>query len=174
MKAKIVFLALIVLFLTLSCVTQKKCLQKFPPSTETITNTIVKDSIIYKDRIVEVKIPGALQIDSVPIPCPPPPDAYIPDTARAETEYAKAKAWFDYPNIRLKLIQKVSVLQVKLDSATKEAYHWKTIAEKVTVTPQPIITKYIPGFYKFCTFVFIGMVIATLGYLTFRIFVLKK
>jgi hypothetical protein len=57
---------------------------------------------------------------------------YIPDTAKAETEYAKAKAWWDYPVIALKLEQKDQVITFKLDSALMEAYYWRNEVTRIT------------------------------------------
>jgi hypothetical protein len=168
MKAISLFFTLLIALAGTSCITSKKCLQRFPPSRDTLRIEKIRDSIIYKDKLVEVKIPGATKIDSIPIPCPPPPLTYIPDTARAETEYAKGMAWFDYPNIQLKLIQKQSILQVRLDSAIKESYHWKTEYEKITNTPAPVVTKYIPGFYKVAFWLWIGVIIAIIGFIIIK------
>lgn len=145
MKTFILFLVLAVLFAGTSCVTQRKCLEKFPVKSDTVKIVTVRDSIVFKDKIVEIKIPGKTVIDSVVIPCPPPPPFYIPDTARAETEFAIAQAWFEYPHIALFLKQKESVLQVKLDSAITEKYYWRFEYEKIVKT---IETKYVPKIYK--------------------------
>jgi hypothetical protein len=174
MKTICLFFAFICLFTPFSCITQRKCLQRYPPSRDTIRIERTRDSLVYKDKIIEIKVPGAIKIDSIVIPCPPPPLSYIPDTVRTETEYAKAKAWFKYPNIQLKLFQKQSILQVKLDSAIKESYHWKTEYEKITNTPQPIIQKYIPSIYKVAFWLWIGVILTVAGYVAYRIFILKK
>jgi hypothetical protein len=154
---KAVLVIIIVSLTVSSCVTQKKCNEKFPSKRDTIRIETVRDSLVYKDKIVEVKIPGETRIDSVIIPCPPPPPTYIADTAKAETEYARAFAWFSYPRIKLRLEQKASILELKLDSAIKEAYQWRTKFEQITVTPQPV--KYIPTFYKYCLGFSIGVIL---------------
>ena len=155
---KAVLVIIIVSLTVSSCVTQKKCNKKFPSKSDTIRIETVRDSLVYKDKIVEVKIPGETIIDSVIIPCPPPPPTYIADTAKAETEYARAFVWFSYPRIKLKLEQKASILEFKLDSAIKEAYQWRTKFEQITVIPQPV--KYVPTFYKYCLGFSIGIIIA--------------
>lgn len=156
--------------LLMSCVTQRRCNIKFPPTTNTVTHETVRDSIVYMDKTVEVKIPGATVHDSVLIPCFPPV-SYVPDTARAETEYARAKAWFSHSSIKLKLEQKASILQVRLDSAIKESYQWKTKYEKVTIVPEPV--KYIPKIYKqamsVCIFIFAAAFIF-IGWKLFKFF----
>ncbi len=168
---KLIYLLLIVLLGT-SCVTQKRCLEKFPPGTDTIKIVQVKDSIVYKDTIITVTIPGDLQIDSVIIPCPEPPVTYVPDTAKAETEFAYALAWFDHRSIKLKLVQKKSELEIRLDNAIKEAYHWKSEYEKITVTPQPV--KYIPTIYKIALWLWVGVIITIIGYIVLKLFIFKK
>jgi len=140
---------------TLSCATQRKCIQKWQLRPDTIHTTSVRDSIVYRDTIVYISIEGKTVIDSVVIPCPPPPPAFIPDTARAETELAMAKAWWSYPVIKLDLYQKENLLEVKLDSAIMEAYHWRNEYEKIT---QVIKERYVPKIYKqaltICIFIF--------------------
>ena len=152
-----------------SCVTQKKCNEKFPPSKDTIHIVTVRDSIVFKDTTIYVEIPGETDIDTITIPCPPPPPSYIPKKAHAETSLAYADAWWEYPRIRLELVQKDTTIERRLENAQKEAYHWKSEYEKITVTPQPV--KYIPGIYKIALWLWIGVIIAILGYIAFKIFV---
>jgi hypothetical protein len=144
----------------MSCVTQKKCNAKFPPTTTTETIETVRDSIVYKDKLVPYYIPGETVHDSVPVPCPPPPPGFVPDTARAETEFARAKAWFSNSSIKLKLEQKATTLQLRLDSAVKEMYRWKTKYTNITTIPQPV--KYIPQRFK--TYRNIVFIIFALGF----------
>ena len=106
-------------------------------------------------------------IDSLVIPCPDPGPAYIPKKVCTETSQASACAWFEWPVIKIELLQKDTTLQIRLDNAIKEAYHWKTEYEKVTITPPPV--KFIPGFYKFATFCFIGLVLAFAGFVVLKI-----
>jgi hypothetical protein len=151
---KIVFFFIVILVFLSSCVTQRKCLEKFPPTRDTIRIVQVHDSIVYRDTTIVLTIPGETRVDSVPIPCPPPQASFIPDTAKAETPLANAKAWWNYPNIQLKLEQKDTTVLLK--AALKEAYHWKSEYEKVTTVPEPV--KYIPKIYKqalsICIFIF--------------------
>jgi len=127
----------------------------------------MRDSIVMKDTTIYIKLPGETVIDSIVIPCPDPGPAYIPKKVCAETSLAKACAWWSYPVIKLELIQKDTTLQIRLDNAIKEAYHWKSLYEKVHITPPP--EKFIPGFYKFCAFALIGIVLAFAGYITLKI-----
>ena len=138
-------IVLLLTFTSISCVTQKRCSLRFPAQADTVEVVFYRDSIVYRDTGSVVHIPGKVIHDTVPIPCPPPPPTYIPDTARAETEFAVAKAWFDYPNIDLLLTQKDTLLTFRFDSLIKEAYYWKekylTITNTVTVKKVPVIYK---------------------------------
>jgi len=124
-----------------------------------------------KDTVILIILPGEVQIDSVEIPCPPPPPIYIPDTARVETEFAYSLAWFDKNFIKIKLVQKKSELEVRLENALKESYYWKSQYEQIVITLQPI--KYIPKIYKIALWMWIG-VIATLVLFVIIKFGLKK
>lgn len=126
--------------------TQKRCLDKFPPVNDTIIIEVSRDSIVYKDTTLIVTLPPVTIHDSITVPCPEVP-GYIPDTVRAETEYAIAKAWLDPPVLMLRLDQKRSILEFKLDSALKESYYWK---EKYQTEKQTIIkeVRHIPKVYK--------------------------
>jgi hypothetical protein len=167
MKTKGSLIVFLILLILSSCVTQKRCYLKFPPTVDTIKITIIKDSIIYRDTTIFIKLPGELRIDSVEIPCPDVP-GYIPEKVFAETSLAKASAWWQFPNIRLELIQKDTTIERRLDNAIKEAWHWQEEYTKITKTPMEV--KVIPGFYKFCTYAFIGMFLALAGYIALRIF----
>lgn len=150
----ILYFALFVLFA--GCVTQKRCNYRFPPSVDSIRIETIKDSIVLKDTVIYIPIPGERVIDSVEIPCPEVL-GYIPKRVYAETSLAKASAWWQFPNIILELLQKDTTIIQRLDNALRDAYHWKTLYEKITVTPQPV--KYIPKIYKqsmvICIFIFI-------------------
>ena len=166
----------VILLITLSsllgsCATQRRCAKRFPPTVDTITIVEKRDSIVYRDTTIYVKLPVEIRIDSVEIPCPEVPN-YIPDTVKAETSLAIAKAYWKYPNIKLQLKNKDDSIQVRLDNAIKEAFHWKSEYQKVTVTPQPI--KVVPTIYKIALWLWIGVILAIAGYVSFRLFILKK
>ena len=169
-KVSIFVLSLFIAVLA-GCATQKRCNTKFPPSVDSIYKYVVKDSIVVKDTTIYIYLPGAVVHDSIEIPCPDPGPAYIPKKVYAETSLAKASAWFQWPNIKLELIQKDTTIEARLENAIKEMYHYKNLYTNVTNTLQPV--KYVPGFYKFCTFAFIGICLTLIGYIVLRIFVLK-
>lgn len=138
-------IVLLMTFASISCVTQKRCSLRFPAHADTVEVVFYRDSIIYRDTGSVVHIPGKVIHDTVSIPCPPPSPTFIPDTASAETEFAIAKAWFDYPNIDLLLTQKDTLLTFRFDSLIRDAYYWKdrylTVTNTVTVKKIPVIYK---------------------------------
>lgn len=160
-------LAISLIFALSSCLTQKRCFEKFPIQTDTVRIETIKDSIAYRDTLIYITIPGSVSVDSVIIPCPPPPSGFVPDTARADTELARAIAWYDYPAINLQLTQKDLTITSRLDSAIREIYHWKTEYEKIVAispkkTPIPVIYKLALGF---SVIFFLAVIIAFLLFL---------
>ena len=151
MKAGI---AILVILLT-GCVTQKKCLTKFPPVNDTIRIVILKDSVVYRDTTIFIHLPGQTTVDSVVIPCPPPTTEFISDTARAKTSLAFARAWWQYPNIQLRLVQTDTTIVARLDSAIMESYYWRNEYEQIK---QTIIVKKIPLIYKIAFWFVLGQI----------------
>ena len=126
MKNRIALFCLILVILSSSCVTRRKCLQKFPPTT-------TRDSI-YVETIKEVPvlIPGDTVKVEIPINCPDQ------DLVNIETS---------------RLIQQIKILNGKLisntlikpDTVFVHSKETKTVIKEVKV-PEPV--KYIPKIYK--------------------------
>lgn len=92
MKHIIIILSL----LLLGCVTQKRCLKKFPPQVSVVEN------IVYRDTIVYVNIPGQTSTDSVFIEVEVPLNV-LP--FRVNTEYCLAVAWVQNSMLKLDVTQ---------------------------------------------------------------------
>ena len=165
MKVKIILLVLLVF--ASSCVTQRRCLQKFPPTTN--TTTIVRDSIIeiLRDTTIYFDIVGETIIDSVFILCPEVPN-YVPDTARAETSLAIAKAYWSFPNIELELTQKDTTIERRLENALREIRRLSNTTTTVTIIPEPV--KYIPKINQIALWLWIGVLIALGGIGGFKLY----
>jgi hypothetical protein len=155
------------LFLTLlgqsGCVSYKKCLEKYPPSRDTLRITQVRDSIIYRDTTIYVKIQGETKHDSIFIKIPVEGKLFSFDTLRQDTPLASAEAWIADSYLQLKLTQKDTTILTKLNNAVMEAYHWRSEYEKVTETPKEV--KYIPKIYKIAFWIVLVAVIVLAGYL---------
>ena len=130
-------------FVLSGCATQRRCYEKWSMKPDTITKVVTRDSLVYRDTTIYYHLPGDTVTNEVIIPCPPPPiDNYIPDTARVETEFALAKAWWSYPKIKLYLEQKDKYLRLELDSALRESWHWRYEYLQVK---QVLKEKYVPA-----------------------------
>jgi hypothetical protein len=153
---KITVILVMLLLTSSSCVTQRKCNLKFPVQTDTLRIVTVRDSVVYKDATVFIHLPGEIRTDSIEIPCPPPPPSYIPRKVTAETSLAFAEAWWDYPSIKLVLVQKDTTIERRLEDALKEVYQWRN---ENTFLTKLIKEKYVPKIYKdalrICIFLFI-------------------
>jgi len=170
-KVNIFILSLFLAVLSMGC-SRRWCNSHFPPSVDSIYKYVVKDSIIIKDTTIYIHLPGEVVHDSIEIPCPDPGPAYIPKKVYAETSLAKASAWFQWPNIKLELIQKDTTITQRLENAIKEMYHYKNLYTNVTNTLQPV--KYVPGIYKIALWLWVGVILAVVGYVAVRLFVLKR
>ena len=160
---KFALFALTLLALLPSCVTQRKCLLKFPPppaDTVTFTDTQWRDTIIYRT------LPADTIRDSVEVvlPCPVPP-TFKSDTVRAVRPLASAAAWLHGNKLQLRLTLNETTLAFKLDSAIKAS-------AKTTVVTQQIIVekKVIPPFYRASLFVnlFLIVFVAAIFYIALR------
>ena len=163
MKFSVILIA--VILMTVSCVTQRRCNAKFPILHDTLRITILHDTIIFRDRLVPIHFSGDTVNALAPAPCPQIPN-FIPDTARAETALASAKAWLQFPNVYLQLIQKDTTIITRLEKAEQETIHWKSEYEQVKQTRE---VKYIPTIYKICLWSWIGVFILALLYIIIRL-----
>jgi len=166
-KFKIYFLTILMTSLAFSCVTQKKCLQKFPPSMDTLKIIQTKDSIVFKDKPVYFYIKGDTIRDSIFI------EVIVDrplnsDTIIKETSLAIAHAWVKRNFLNLVLMQKDTTIETNLENAIKEAYYWKSEYEKVTEITQPV--KYIPPIYKKALWVCIGLIVLLIAWGAWKIF----
>jgi hypothetical protein len=149
--------------LFVSCVTEKRCNNKFPPQIKTEYIEKVKDSIIYKYIDVPVYIKGdtVYQTDTVYIS----PNGLINSKpVYAETDFAKAMAKVFNSRLYLYLYQKDTTFNQRYDSVIKEAWHYKQLSEKKQIVKE---VKYIPGFYKFMTVVGIALSLLFIGLILF-------
>ncbi len=149
----------------MSCVTQRRCQQKFPVKPEIIveTTTIIKDTIIYRTRFVthfdtvyadtvirEVKIRPNMK------------------PVYAEVAFASALCMIVNNKLRLELVQKDSVLQTIIEVQEKEVLHWKEMYLNKTETIVREV-KFIPKIYKISLFIVIGLIVGFVGYLIVKL-----
>ena len=164
---KPLIISLIVILLFGSCVTQKKCASKFPPQVirERYDSISIKDSIIYKDRLIPYYIKGDTQFIEKLIPI----DVDISPII-LESSYSIAKAWVTNSKLKLQLEQKDQVIQFKLDSADKISKHWeyRYLQEKEKQTTV-IREKYTSKIHSIALLIVIGELITLIIYITIKI-----
>lgn len=166
---KVVILLLGVSVLFSGCVTQKRCSDKFPPQ-ETI---IVRDSVVYKDttiyipEIQYVVVPKIVR-DSIFIEPIYETGGVTSDTMYMESNFAWAKAWVMEYELYGTISDKDTTFTVKPQEDIKvinqkESYHTEKKTEVVEV-------RYIPKFYKFCFWWWLGTTIVILLFIAYKIF----
>jgi len=100
------------------------------------TDTLIKDTTItvYRDTTIYDTIPGEIQFDTVPVPCP---ERVISNVARANTRFCKAIAWVAGGKVILKLDQAEVVRKWRLDSAIVERDNYKEAYYTELLKPPP-------------------------------------
>jgi len=150
------------IILTTSCVTQRACLNKFPP----VVQTIVKDTTIYRDTVLYVFLPPDTVWDSIPV--------YINSEGRpitlariiTETRYARAEAWVSDSKLYQVLFHKQSALELKFDSLLREKQKTITIDRIVQlpceVTAMDRITRFTKWIFALAAIIFVGIFVLRL------------
>lgn len=145
MKLQILILSLFLALLS-GCVTQRKCNLKFPPSVQ-------RDSI-YVETVKEIPvlIPGDTINLEIPINCPDQDIVFVEN---------------------FKLRQQIRILNGKLVSNTLIKPDTVFVHTKETITKtkevkvlQPV--KFIPKFFKFCTWGFVFIILLIIGYFVIK------
>lgn len=131
---KLVFILITALLLG-GCVTQKKCLVKFPPDTVTRVETNIITE--YRDTIIYKHIPGDSVFVERIIPADIPPFNIEPLTARLPLSHSTA--WVNNGRLHLGLWIDSTTLQFKIDSAKAtvktDTHTIETVTVEVPVPP---------------------------------------
>ena len=142
---KIVYLVLFSLLVT-SCVTQRACMLKFPP------DTVIHVNIVYRDTIIPVYIPKHDTVYGF---------TDIHDTLIIHSGTAHGQSWVIHDTLKMNVWQSDTTLKVKIDSCIK-------IIDSQKKEIFTIREKYVPGFWKFCGFAFIGICVALIGFIVLK------
>ena len=145
---KLKTIGIILIFLSGSCVTQKKCLQKFPPS-------VTRDSsFVQKISMVPVMLPGFSNNIEVPV-------RDCPDQMLSDIENSKLKQQIQILNGKL-----ISTTFIKPDTVKVPVI--ETIIQNNEVkVPQPV--KFIPPIYKKCMYFTVFVIVAFLLFVGYKI-----
>lgn len=114
--------------------------------------TITRDSLVYRDTTIYVQLPrDTVRItDTLPVPMIGQKLNYGPVTKKNGLITVNAVIRNNILGIESYIND--SSIFVRIDSLQKEVYHWKTHTTTIVTPPE----KYVPGFYKFCLYWFIG------------------
>lgn len=168
MKSKILILALVILGFT-GCVTQKRCQEKFPPreSISVRDSIVIRDTVIYIPEVQYVIVPDTI-IDTVLIKPVYDDGGLISDTLYLVSKLSWARAWVKDYELFGTISDKDTTLVVKpteSQKVVKQTEKYKTI-EKTEI----VEVRYIPKFYKFCFWWWLGSTIVILLFVAYKIF----
>lgn len=133
---------LLILLVLSSCITERKCYDKFPP--KTTVDTVVVDSIAYRDTLIFV--PGDTIIFEMPDLCPDMDTVVVFKEGKVRVVRRDSILTFDYE-------QKERELTAKLKDKYKSTVITKTITIK---EPIPFWKMF---FFYLGIFFFIGLLI---------------
>lgn len=125
-----------ILALFSSCVTQRRCVEKFPP----ITTIDTVETILIVDTTIYVRLPADMVVDSILVEVEPD---YSSEVVSAKAEYGSARAWINDGKLRLQLTMNDTLIAYRIDSLA--LVNTKTI----TVEKERVLeVKKVPPFYK--------------------------
>ena len=129
-------------------------------STDRRDSVIIKETIVYRDSLIPIPVKDSTTaVQTVPA-----------DTARAETDLAKAKAWLESDSLKLTITNKPSPIppiKVSIPEKAKTELHTKTITEIKTIEVNRL-TKWQKVMISL-GYVFIGICATAILYLLYRI-----
>ena len=119
---KRVFLYIFSLLLVTSCATCRNCRSAVLNSVDCKDSVVIRETIVYRDTLIPVAVKDSTSKDRT-----------VPkDTARAETDLARAKAWLERDSLKLTISNKPSpipLVKAKLPEKARTELHTKTITE---------------------------------------------
>lgn len=169
----ILALAIITIVLLMSsCISERRCNKLYPPvpSTNTKDSIVTRDIIVYRDTTVYVPVASPPDTVEKVIKVTARHNKIYSDTIIAETKLAKAVAWVYSSKLNCRLTDKDTGVLVKLDSALVESKFYKELYH-TELNREVNEVRYIPGFYRFCLWWFIGTVMFILIYIGLKIYV---
>jgi len=165
----IILILLIVVFS--SCVTQKKCNNMFPPTESWRVETLIKDSLVYRDTTIYVDVPGKEVIVEKPVyikssATKAPIDISVDiDTMSIENYYYTASSWVNNSIMGMQLTPKAEMFQLQFKFTQLHKIR-QTRSDKEVIR----IVKVVPLFYRIVMYIFVFSNILVLLYVGLRYF----
>ena len=158
---KRVFIYIFSLLLVSSCATCRNCRNAVLNSVDCKDSVVIRETIVYRDTLIPVPVKDSTSKDrTVPT-----------DTARAETDLAKAKAWLESDSLRLTITNKPDPLPpVKATIPEKARTETKTlIRTEVKTIEINRLTKWQKAMISL-GYIFIGICGSSIAYLFWKLF----
>lgn len=143
------------------CATCRNCRNMTLSSADRRDSVIIKETVVFRDSLIPV-----LVIDTTAIV-----QAVATDTARAETDLARAKAWLERDSLRLTISNKPSPIppvKVSIPERSKTELRTQTIVRTNTIEVNRL-TNWQKGMISL-GYVFIGLCVSFIAYLLWGIF----
>ena len=159
MKRTLIYIP--ILLLATSCAVCRNCRNAAPNSTHQKDSVIIKETVIYRDTLIPVIVKDTtVQDRTAPT-----------DTARAETDLAKAKAWLESDSLRLTITNKPNPIPpVKATIPEKARTETKTqIRTEVRTIEVNRLTKWQKAIISL-GYIFIGICGSSIAYLFWKLF----
>lgn len=146
-----------------SCVTQKRCFEKFPPQVVTV---VEYDTIVtYKSDTIQIHVKGDTVVVTDTLIVPADGEPFSADTIRAEVKYAFAGAWVSNGLLGLMLVQRDTMIVAERDSLISQISYYKKLYEQVIVE-KPV--NKVPWYYRILPFVVVALLLLLTLVLLFR------
>jgi len=134
-----------------------KCNRLYPP----VESFEIKDSIavetitVYKDSLIYYPLdPDTVTLISYKYYSDPErPELITIDTLMAENEFSMAFAWVDQSRLGLSLTEKDTTLEFLLDDAVRHTHDWTKLYHS-ELRKEVKVVRYIPKFFRFCSYYF--------------------
>ena len=155
-----IFLFMAIALLCSSCASCWNCRNIALNSTDKRDSVIIKETIVYRDSLIPVLVKDTTAIvHTVPA-----------DTARAETDLAKAKAWLESDSLKLTITNKPSPIppvKVSIPEKAKTELRTQTIKEFKTVEVNRL-TPWQKGMISL-GYIFIGVCVSLIVFLLLKL-----
>ena len=154
---QIIIVVISMLFLS-SCITEKKCWQRYPPK------IVVKDSIVFKEKVITIRdtivISGDTVISTDTVYVDKLTGLMNSNKVWSETDYSKAYAQVINSKLFLELIQKDTAIErlLRENIQIKEVYKTEIVETKVwEVHWYDKVARFVAGIFILAIFVVLAM-----------------
>ena len=158
MRRMIIFMAFGLMFS--GCATCRNCRNMALNSTDRRDSIIIKETIVYRDSLIPIPVKDSTTaVQTVPA-----------DTARAETDLAKAKAWLESDSLKLTITNKPSTIppiKVSIPERAKTELRTQTIKEVKTIEVNRL-TPWQKGMISL-GYIFIGVCVSLITFFLLKI-----